>query len=267
MKLPDGEDVQRKSKSPETKGKHKVYTKNQISDKEINLPNIELDSENKYTNPESETKKSLDRSSFRNGSNFNKLNKAKSSPLLSKTLNSPYSQKLFKPEENSKAKFLKTPAGKFRREMSSDHPLAGGTGKYQKELKKGFSPVGLDISLQVSETEIKSEKVSDTIDTANKIERLTYSAKKSVVDPEKVLEKLKKKQNEELKKILEEERLAEEERLELGKTIEDPKEKEKMEQIWADERQRASERIMEATRENEREMKEAVIKLADLEAQ
>ena len=40
---------------------------------------------------------------------------------------------------NEKAKYLDPPAGKFRREFSTDHPLAAkGTGKYDKEAKKGI---------------------------------------------------------------------------------------------------------------------------------
>ena len=57
--------------------------------------------------------------------------------------------------------------------------------------------------------------MSAAIDLSNKVERLTFAAQANVVDHRGEMEKIKKTQNEILKKILDEEREAEEQRQEV----------------------------------------------------
>lgn len=185
----------------------------------------------------------------------------------------PYGRKYIKPidpEEkyrtdiNSKAKFLETTPGKFRREFSADHPLVkGGTGKYSTELENGMQPVGMSIE-PLEKEGLKTESMEDTLKTASKIERLTFAAETSVADPQAMLEQLKKIQNERLLKVLEEERKAEEDRSRMIKKVADEQERAQLESVFAEERKKASERILSVTREHETAMKDAVLGMMNL---
>jgi hypothetical protein len=162
---------------------------------------------------------------------------------------------------NEKAKFLDPPQGKFRREFSNDHPLAaGGTGKYKKELNKGLKPTGLELKVSKS----KATDVADTLALAEKVEKLTYDATTSVVDNDKSLEVLENELKENLQEMIEEERVAEEERLDTLMRLKDPGEKARLEQIFAEERQRASERLRNATREHDEIIKKAMLRTVNL---
>ena len=185
---------------------------------------------------------------------------------------------------NEKAKFLEPAQGKFRREFSNDHPLAkGGSGKYHKEIKQqGLSPqnyypvqpepIGakkrtvLGASQKKKAPVGKPGSVEETLRTAADIEKLTYSAQSRVVDPQSQLEQLRRQQNETLKRILQEEREAEEEREAAVRSVgeQDADEKQKLEAIFAEERRRASDRIISATREHEAAMKQAVLSMMEL---
>lgn len=198
------------------------------------------------------------------------------------------SQKM-RTDVNEKAVFLDTGPGKFRREFSADHPLvAGGSGKYKKEMKQGLTPVNFHPvepqkpgepalgGKQPKRSGINGSKskrpagktgnVTETLKTAADIERLTYTAQSRVVDPHSRLEQLRKQQNETLKRILQEEREAEEERERAVQSVgkEDEDERKKLEQIFAEERRRASDRIIEATREHEQHMKDAILSMMEL---
>lgn len=142
----------------------------------------------------------------------------------------PPSRPRIRTDVNPKASYLNPPLGKFRREFSLDHPLAkGGTGKYSKELKNGVTPAGLDIPNATEK--MAHTSVSNTIATANKIEKLTYSAQTRVVDPRSRLEQLKKEQDEELKKIIKEEREAEQVRDDVLRSINDAREKRNLDSV------------------------------------
>jgi len=175
----------------------------------------------------------------------------------------PPSRPRIRTDVNPKASYLNPPPGKFRREFSLDHPLAkGGTGKYSKELKNGITPAGLDIPNATEK--MAHNSVSETIATANKIEKLTYSAQTRVVDPRSRLEQMKKEQDEELKKIIKEEREAEQVREDVLRSISDAREKRNLDLIFSEERRRASERIIEASRHHEAVIKEAVLQMMEL---
>jgi trehalose/maltose hydrolase-like predicted phosphorylase len=103
-----------------------------------------------------------------------------------------------------------------------------------------------------------------TLQTATKIERLTYTASTKVVDPEMQLEKIKKEQNIALKNIIDEERHNEEVREGMSSTINDAEERDRLESIFAEERRRASERIIAATKEHEEAIKTAVLAMMNL---
>lgn len=142
----------------------------------------------------------------------------------------PPSRPRIRTDVNPKASYLNPPLGKFRREFSLDHPLAkGGTGKYSKELKNGVTPAGLDIPNAAEK--MPHTSVSETIATANKIEKLTYSAQTRVVDPRSRLEQLKKEQDEELKKVIKEEREAEQVRDDVLRSINDAREKRNLDSV------------------------------------
>ena len=145
----------------------------------------------------------------------------------------PLSRPRIRTDVNPKASYLNPPLGKFRREFSLDHPLAkGGTGKYSKELKNGVTPVGLDIpNAAAADKMVHTTSVSDTIATANKIEKLTYSAQTRVVDPRSRLEQLKKEQDEELKRVIKEEREAEQVRDDVLRSINDAREKRNLDSV------------------------------------
>jgi cystathionine beta-lyase family protein involved in aluminum resistance len=106
--------------------------------------------------------------------------------------------------------------------------------------------------------------VASTLDTNNKIQRLTYSATSKVVDPEMQLEKIKKEQGEILKAVIAEERAAEEHRESKGRTVTDPEERDRLDNIFAEERRRASDRIIAATKAHENAVKGAVLAMMNL---
>mmetsp|Transcript_8459 Transcript_8459/g.12602 ORF Transcript_8459/g.12602 Transcript_8459/m.12602 type:complete len:149 (-) Transcript_8459:121-567(-) len=136
---------------------------------------------------------------------------------------------------------------------------AGGAGKYDDELKRGIKPTGLSSDI------VKAySSVSAAIDLSNKVEKLTYAAQNNIVDHRNELEKLKKTQNEILKKILDEERLAEEMRAEVSKTITEESEKMQIDHVFAEERKRANERIIQATKNHENTIKNAVLHMMNL---
>lgn len=169
-------------------------------------------------------------------------------------------KKEIRTDVNEKAKYLDPPAGKFRREFSTDHPLAaGGTGKYDKEAQKGISPTGLPEGVVQSYGNVKT-----ALETAAKVNKITYAADSNTVDPTKELEKLRTKQNAVLKNIIDEERQAEEERDRLKKTAPGPEDQARLDAIFTEERRRANQRIINATKEHEHLIKEAVLRQMNL---
>ena len=136
--------------------------------------------------------------------------------------------------------------GEFRRELSTDHPLAGGRGKYEKEKSKG--------KVAASGAKGGSKQTS-----AQTIERLTIEAHTKIVDPQRQLEQLRREQNEALLRVLEDERAAEEQREKTMKVVPDQQERNRLEIVFADERKRASERIIKLTKEHELRIKDAVL--------
>lgn len=134
-------------------------------------------------------------------------------------------------------------------------------GKYNVELKKGVTPAGMDVPTKLD------ADVAGTLAVNNKIQKLTYSATNKVVDPEMQLEKIKKEQNEILKQVIAEEKAAEEYRESQGRTVTDPEERDKLESIFAEERRRASDRIIAATKAHESTVKQAVLAMMNLGVQ
>lgn len=166
---------------------------------------------------------------------------------------------------NEKAKFLPVPTGKFRREFSDDHPLAaGGRGKYSKELEQGLTPQGLPLELPKKPANSVDDNVKDAIELAEKVEKLTYEAGTSVIDEKDDVDKLRKEMNAAMKILLEEERNAEDERLMVLAGMKDPEEKQRLEQIFAEQRRRASEKIVAATRDYDKTIKQAMLKTLNL---
>lgn len=153
--------------------------------------------------------------------------------------------------------------GEYRREFSTDHPLAGGKGMYKKEKSQGHKLVGA------------GQKTSEKSSEIDRIERLSYAAQVMVVDPEKQLEKLRKEQNDALLHVLDQERKAEEAREGALKQLEidsahalNPevadRERSKLELMFMEERKRASERIIALTKEHETNIKDAVVQMMAL---
>jgi hypothetical protein len=141
----------------------------------------------------------------------------------------------------------------FRREFSSDHPLAGGKGKYKKEFAAGKKMAGVHPG--------KKELT---------IEKLTFDAQAKVVDPKRQLEILRREQNDALMRVLEDERFAEDSREKalaqlVGDDEETRRERTQLELIFSEERKRASERIVRLTKEHETRIKEAVLTLQGLQ--
>lgn len=149
---------------------------------------------------------------------------------LSKKFRSSFAQEQ-RTDVNERSTFLEPPPGKFRREFSLDHPLAkGGTGKYLNELKKGVTPAGLPVEVPES-IKRSTSNVAETLGVATKIERLTYSAQKRVVDPKSQIDEMKRQQNEALKRILGEEREAEARREQTLRSVTDPRERTNLEGV------------------------------------
>jgi hypothetical protein len=151
-------------------------------------------------------------------------------PPLSKKFSSSFGAEV-RTDVNDKATFLEPPPGKFRREFSNDHPLAkGGTGKYTKELKKGVTPAGMHVEVP-EHLKRNTSNVAETINVSSKIERLTYTAQKRVVDPKSQIDALRKQQNETLKRIVMEERDAEAVREQTLRALADPRERQNLEGV------------------------------------
>lgn len=139
-------------------------------------------------------------------------------------------------------------SGEFRREFSNDHPLAGGRGKYEKEKNKG-------------KVAASGAKGGMKPPNAKTIERLTIEAHTKIVDPQRQLEQLRREQNEALLRVLEDERAAEEQREKSMRIVPDQFERNRLEIVFADERKRASERIIKLTKEHEQRIKDSVLAL------
>jgi len=147
-----------------------------------------------------------------------------------------------------KATFLPVGADEFRREFSADHPLAMGRGKYEEEKKMGKMPA----------SGAKTQK-SDPSEVLVSFETRNMG---NDFDTRRELEVLRRKQNEVLLRILEDEKRAEEERMAALRTTTDQESRNNLELIFAEERKRASERIIKQTKENEAVIKQAMLTVA-----
>ena len=160
---------------------------------------------------------------------------------------------------SSKSTYNEVDEGKFRKEYSADHPLAGGTGKYKAEEKMGLEKMSVKrMSAPAPKGTMSSKQASATI------EKLSLQSQHGIVDPEKQLEQLRREQNEALMRVLEEEKANEEERERMSRTVLTEQEAERMELVFAEERRRASERIVKLTKEHEKRTKEAVLAMMSL---
>ena len=147
---------------------------------------------------------------------------------------------------SNKQTFLPHTEDEFRREFSPDHPLAGGTGRYSKEKSKGKDPAGAT-----------SKRHHATVEKL--VSPLKGIRPEEEKDIRRQLEKLRREQNEALLKVLEEERKAEEQRERAGKLALSTEERTKLEFVFAEERRKASERIIQITKENEDRIKKALL--------
>lgn len=152
---------------------------------------------------------------------------------------------------------VKEKPGEFRREYSHDHPLAGGQGKYKKERGLGKRPVG-GAALNAIRTQQEEPIEKLTINISRSDMRMPAPAS-SGKDLRSALEKLRKDQNEILLRVLEEERKAEEDRARAARSVPDVDEKNRLELVFAEERRRASERIIQLTKEHEANLKAIVL--------
>jgi hypothetical protein len=109
-----------------------------------------------------------------------------------------------------------TPEGHFRREFSKDHPLAGGKGKYSREMMKGKEWMGPQAAL------VKKKKHQQA---PLRISEIVSKQEQKKLDLQRQLEELRKHQNEVLLEVLEEERKAEMERVDMGRNISDHEER------------------------------------------
>ena len=157
--------------------------------------------------------------------------------------------------QSDKSMFLPTKDGEFRREYSGDHPLApGGKGNYKKEVSSGQKPAGTGGAKLL----VPGSALTPTQASA-KVEKLTLAAQVKVVDPQRQLEQLRREQNEALMRVLEEEKSAEEARERMSRAVMSEVEASRLEMVFAEERRRASERIVRLTKEHEERIKEAVL--------
>jgi hypothetical protein len=147
-----------------------------------------------------------------------------------------------------KATFLPVGTDQFRREFSADHPLAMGRGKYEDEMKSGKTPA--------SGAKIQKSNPSEIL--------VSFESKETSneTDTRRELEVLRRKQNEILLRILEDEKRAEEERMGALRGTADKESRNSLELIFAEERKRASERIIKQTKENEFVIKQAILAAA-----
>lgn len=154
----------------------------------------------------------------------------------------------------------------FRREYSADHPLApGGTGKYEADRAGGKKhPVGwIDSNKQASQTEPTKEYPKLVIHQTRGPQ--SDSVVKDVTQWQAEIDAMRRQQNQALLKLLDEERIAEEDRGKMGKLVKDHEERHRLELVFSEERKRASERIINLTRQHEMNIKEATGRLKDLE--
>lgn len=158
-------------------------------------------------------------------------------------------------QQSDKSAFLPTKPGEFRREYSGDHPLQGGMGLYKKETASGNKAAGTGGAKPLA---VPVSSLTPTQASA-KVERLTLAAQVKVVDPQRQLEQLRREQNEALMRVLEEEKSAEEARERMGRAVMSETEASRLEMVFAEERRRASERIVRLTKEHESRIKEAVL--------
>lgn len=77
------------------------------------------------------------------------------------------------------------------------------------------------------------------------------AAKSQPADPEQAIESLRRRQNEQLLKVLEEEQRAEERRERMLRTVQDEEDRRRLERVFGLERAKSSERIMRLTEEHE----------------
>lgn len=155
--------------------------------------------------------------------------------------------------------------GQFRREYSSDHPLAGGSGRYKSERQSGLSVVGgQKRGVVAGKKKIQSNKSSKPEVVVFRSTKPHPDNQKNMMnDPQKFLDNLRKEQNDLLLKLLELERRAEDDRAASLKLLsnKDVDERNRLELVFAEERRRASERIVVMTRTHEKKLKEAVIQV------
>lgn len=160
---------------------------------------------------------------------------------------------------SAKSTFQESGEGQYRPEYSSDHPLAGGTGKYKDEKGQGLEKHTVK---KMSTLEPKGSMSSKQ--ASNTIEKLSLQSQYPVVDPDKQLEQLRREQNEALMRVLEEEKANEEARERMSQQVFSEQEAERMELVFAEERRRASERIVRLTKEHEKRVKDAVLSMMNL---
>jgi hypothetical protein len=161
--------------------------------------------------------------------------------------------------KSHKTTFIEEGQDEFRREYSGDHPLApGGTGKYKEEKSTGKKPV------TVKKMSTTDKNTMTPQDASKSIAKLSMTASHPVVDPEKQLEQLRREQNEALIRVLQEEKAAEEKREAFNFGSINEHEQARMEIVFAEERRRASERIVKLTKEHEERIKEAVLAMMSL---
>mmetsp|Transcript_1047 Transcript_1047/g.1690 ORF Transcript_1047/g.1690 Transcript_1047/m.1690 type:complete len:377 (-) Transcript_1047:156-1286(-) len=139
-----------------------------------------------------------------------------------------------------------TPEGHFRREHSYDHPLNGGTGEYKREKSQGKKVINPTVYGKGTK---KPKRISEVVS----------KQEHKKMDLQRQLEVLRKHQNAALLSVLEEEKEAEEQRMQMGKSVTDTNERGRLELIFAEERKRASERIISMTKEHEKKMKEVIL--------
>jgi hypothetical protein len=154
--------------------------------------------------------------------------------------------------------------GQFRREFSSDHPLAGGRGSYKSERNSGLAPVGAKKSLPMAKKKKKIAKPTAPEIVVFKSSKPHPDNQKNLLnDPQKFLDNLRKDQNDLLLKLLEMERRQEDERVASLRLLsnKDAVERNRLELVFAEERRRASERIIVMTKQHEQRLKEAVIQV------
>ena len=168
-------------------------------------------------------------------------------------------------------------SGLFRREFSADHPLAGGKGEYLLEKAQGLKPyVGASLMSGSMSSDGKNSIVLNmggTSGPSSSYKRVNASMNAlSSLDPHHRVEHVRREQNEMLLRVLDEERRAEENRVQfLRDALSRPagetggyvseEEKRQLELLFAEERRRASERIVQLTKDHEANLKNVMMSL------